>query len=98
MTSLWQLTGPKISSDEFPAERDRDVIVIGAGLSGVATAVLLARAGREVTVVEARTIGAVTTGNTTGKLSLLQGTTLSDLRQHAGEDVLNAYVEANREG
>ncbi|ETW26256.1 hypothetical protein [Mycobacterium gastri] len=36
-------------------------------------AVLLARAGKEVLVLEVRTAGAVTTGNTTGKLGLLQG-------------------------
>jgi glycine/D-amino acid oxidase-like deaminating enzyme len=44
---------------------------------GLMTALLLARAGRSVVVLEARQVGAVTTGNTIGKVSLLHGTKLS---------------------
>ena len=73
-----------------------DVVVAGAGLTGLAVALILARAGRRVVVVEARSVGAVTTGNTTGKLSLLQGGTLGRIREHAGDDALAAYVDANR--
>lgn len=97
MTSLWQMTGPTIDTDAFRAEA-RDAIVVGAGLTGLMTAVLLARAGQRVTVLEGRAVGALTTGNTTGKLSLLQGTVFSQLRRHAGDDALRAYAEANREG
>jgi len=41
-------------------------------------------------------VGAGATGSTTGKVSLLQGTLLGDLRRHAGDETLLAYVEANR--
>jgi nitrite reductase/ring-hydroxylating ferredoxin subunit len=49
-----------------------------------------------VAVLEARSVGAVTTGHTTGKLSLLQGAVLQGIREHAGDDVLRAYVASNR--
>jgi nitrite reductase/ring-hydroxylating ferredoxin subunit len=49
-------------------------------------------------VIEAREVGAVTTGNTTGKVSLLQGTRLSRVLQRQSRGVAEAYVEANREG
>lgn len=75
-----------------------DLVVAGAGLTGMATAALLARSGLTVVVLEARTVGAVTTGNTTAKLSLLQGTVLSDIAAHQPDDVLRAYVDAQREG
>ncbi|MBK0418995.1 FAD-dependent oxidoreductase [Leucobacter sp. CSA1] len=98
MSSLWRLTAAPVRTDPFPAKERWDVVVAGAGLTGLTTAVLLARAGQRVLVLEARDVGSVTTGNTTGKLSLLQGTVLSEIRKHAGDEVLRAYAQANREG
>ena len=43
-------------------------------------------------------MGAGTTGHTTAKLSLLQGTVLSGLRRQYPQKVVTAYVDANREG
>src|SRR5689334_13820611 len=96
MTSLWR--------DRTPIETDTELgdhyddVVVGAGITGLTTALLLARAGRRVAVVEARDVGAVTTGNTTGKVSLLQGTKLSTILDRQSEQVAAAYVDANREG
>ena len=97
MTSLWLDRSPTIATDPFLADTAYDDVVVGAGLTGLVTATLLARAGRRVAVLEARHVGAVTTGNTTAKLSLLQGTTLSSLVRHHSENVAEAYVEGNRE-
>jgi len=69
LTSLWRDRAP-IETDEHLEERYDD-LVVGAGLTGLVAALLLARAGRHVAVAEAREVGAVTTGNTTGKVSLL---------------------------
>jgi glycine/D-amino acid oxidase-like deaminating enzyme/nitrite reductase/ring-hydroxylating ferredoxin subunit len=96
MTSLWLDRSVATTTDPLP-ERVDD-LVVGAGLTGLTTAVLLARAGRSVAVVEARHVGAVTTGNTTAKLSLLQGTKLSRMLGLQSTSVVEAYVEANLEG
>jgi glycine/D-amino acid oxidase-like deaminating enzyme/nitrite reductase/ring-hydroxylating ferredoxin subunit len=98
MTSLWLDRPLQPQTDPFPPAGSFQDVVVGAGLTGLTTAVLLARAGRHVGVVEARHFGAVTTGRTTAKASLLQGTKLSGILSSHTKGAAEAYVEANREG
>ena len=69
-----------------------DVVVVGGGISGVTTAVLLRRAGAHVVLLEARRVGSGTSGGTTGKASLLQGSTLQGIRRRHDDDVLREYA------
>ena len=75
MTSLWldRSTVPRANAVPFEPGDNYDDIVVSTGLSDVAAVPLLARSGRRVSVIEARPIAAVTTGNITAKLSRLQG-------------------------
>ncbi|XAS68519.1 FAD-dependent oxidoreductase [Micrococcaceae bacterium Sec5.7] len=98
MTSLWLDRKDTFHTDEFQPGSRYDTVVAGAGLTGLVTALLLARSGKKVVVLEARAPGAVTTGNTTAKVTLLQGTVLSSLAHQYPHKMVNAYVEANREG
>ena len=95
--SLWHQTAPAIPTDD-DVPGTTDVLVVGAGLTGLAVATMLAEAGLAPVVIEAQRVGALTTGGTTGKLSLLQGGTLSQIHSHAGGDAVRAYAEANRAG
>lgn len=94
--SLWFRTAPPVDIPEAPPPARVDVAIAGAGLTGLSLAVMLAQAGARVSVLEARTVGAATTGNTTGKLSLLQGDVYSQLREHTDDDTVRAYAEAQR--
>ncbi|MCP9001853.1 FAD-dependent oxidoreductase [Pseudarthrobacter sp. RMG13] len=103
MTSLWLDRGQSFSTDTFETDTfeagsSYDTVVAGAGLTGLVTALLLARSGQRVLVLEAWFPGAVTTGKTTAKVSLLQGTVLAALARQYAQKQVGAYVEANREG
>lgn len=98
MTSLWQATAPRPATDLWEARASCEVLVVGAGLTGLATAHALVRQGLDVLVLEAREVGGVTTARTTGKVSLLQGTTLSRIRSKAGAEAVQGYVDANQVG
>ncbi|HYN30813.1 MAG TPA: FAD-dependent oxidoreductase [Dermatophilaceae bacterium] len=85
--------GPLPSTGEV-----HDVVVVGAGLTGLTTAVLLARGGVRPLVLEGRYAGSGTTGHSTAKLSVLQGSIYSGIRSHFGDDAVRAYGQAQRAG
>jgi glycine/D-amino acid oxidase-like deaminating enzyme/nitrite reductase/ring-hydroxylating ferredoxin subunit len=96
--SLWE-DGPRPAfADPLPASGHVEALVVGGGLTGLTTALLLARSGMGVAVLEARSLGAGTTGSSTAKVSLVQGTKLSRICERNPLRIARAYVEGNREG
>ena len=83
-----------------PLERDIavDAVVVGAGIVGLTTALLLEREGLEVAVLEMRHVAAGATGYNTAKVTSLHGLTYSGLKQKLGAEHARAYGEANEAG
>src|SRR4051794_30953684 len=94
--SLWLATASKTSYDELSRDVTVDVAVVGGGIAGLTTALLLKREGARVAVLEAREVGSGVTGCTTAKVSALQSTIYSTIRSHKGSDAAAVYAEASR--
>jgi glycine/D-amino acid oxidase-like deaminating enzyme/nitrite reductase/ring-hydroxylating ferredoxin subunit len=95
--SLWLAeTGPAYPT--LTGEPTADVAVIGAGITGLTTALLLKRAGLRVVVVEADRVGHGASGNNTAKVSALQTTVYSELTAKHGPAAAAGYAEANLAG
>jgi glycine/D-amino acid oxidase-like deaminating enzyme len=83
-----------------PLDRDitADVVVVGAGIVGLTTALLLEREGLQVAVLEMRHVAAGATGYNTAKLSSLHGLTYAQLESSLGRDKARLYGDANETG
>ena len=90
---LWMET-KKPSYSALDGAHSCDVAVVGAGLTGITTALLLARAGVKTAVLEAEEVGSGTSGRTTAKVTVQH-----DVRLHGlGERKASAYLAVNRAG
>lgn len=96
--SFWIDTAP---GEPFPTlDRDRgfDVAVLGAGITGVTTALLLKREGLKVALIEAGRVGHGASGYSTAKVTSQHSLTYSKLRSRFSDDGAIAYGEANQAG
>ena len=96
--SVWLATTRECSFPPLDRPVEADVAVLGAGITGLTTALMLKNAGLRVAVVEAGRVGGATTGHTTAKVSTQHGLIYSRITDKFGEDGARAYAEANQVG
>ena len=97
-TPYWYGSSIETPVAEFPDGEQVDLVVAGAGFTGLITAIMAAARGRSVVVLEAHSVGSGASGATTAKVSVLQGTRLSSIRSAHGLDTARDYAEANQYG
>src|SRR5919198_3414179 len=84
--SLWQneMSDYK-SSTIFDLERIFDVLIVGGGITGITTGLLLQRAGKSVMIAEAHSIGFGTTGGTTAHINSFFDTSYDEVIKKFGQ-------------
>lgn len=92
--SLWIETGPAPARPALAERVDVDVVVIGGGIAGLTSALLLKRAGKTVAVIESKEILHGATGYTTAKVTSLHHLIYADLIAKHGEERARLYGEA----
>jgi glycine/D-amino acid oxidase-like deaminating enzyme/nitrite reductase/ring-hydroxylating ferredoxin subunit len=98
LTSCWQEMPGYQPRNRYSTDMEFDVVIIGAGITGITAALLLQTAGKKCLVTEARNIGFGTTGGTTAHLNTLLDTPYYTISKNFSEDdaklVHQAAVEA----
>lgn len=95
--SLWIETTPAAGGQvEHLTPARTQVAIIGAGITGMTLARLLADAGAEVVVLDAGRIGAGATGYTTAKVTALHRAIYHELVARHGVDRTASYANANQ--
>ena len=83
--SFWKSTAATTASPALDTDLEVDVCVIGAGIAGLTTAYLLARAGRSVVVLDDGPIGAGMTQMTSAHLTNAMDDRYAELERLHGE-------------
>jgi glycine/D-amino acid oxidase-like deaminating enzyme len=93
----WHDAAPRRNGAFAEVPRNVDVLIIGSGYTGMSAARTLAKAGREVVVLDAARPGDGASSRNAGYLGTLLLTSFSKLRRIVGlEKALAAYAEAKR--
>jgi glycine/D-amino acid oxidase-like deaminating enzyme/nitrite reductase/ring-hydroxylating ferredoxin subunit len=78
--------------------KNYDILIIGAGLTGLTTAYLLKDAGYKICVIEGSKIGYGTTGYSTSKMTVQHDLIYDYLIKNFSFDEARQYYKANNEG
>ncbi|WP_214041410.1 FAD-dependent oxidoreductase [Methanoculleus sp.] len=96
--SYWIATSPETGFPSLDGDGRVDVTVIGGGIAGISTALLLKKAGLTVALLDASRIVTGATGYTTAKVTSLHRLIYRDLIDRLGEERGRQYADANQAG
>jgi glycine/D-amino acid oxidase-like deaminating enzyme len=97
-TSLWQFNMPSFPSPaSAPPKEPVDVLIVGGGITGITTALLLQLSGKQCVVAEAKTLCFGTTGGTTAHLNTLLDHPYNEISSKFGENNAQLMAKAAKE-
>jgi glycine/D-amino acid oxidase-like deaminating enzyme/nitrite reductase/ring-hydroxylating ferredoxin subunit len=93
-SSYWETSASMPQYARLERDADADVVVVGAGITGLTAAYLLTQAGRSVIVLERDTCSRADTGHTTAHLTMVTDARLTDLISRFGRPQAQAVWDA----
>ncbi|SEA73743.1 Glycine/D-amino acid oxidase [Thalassobacillus cyri] len=94
---LWREDTKLKKFDPLEKDATAEVVIVGGGITGITTAYLLAKEGRDVALLEGSELLNGTTGHTTAKITAQHDLIYYELMQHFGKEGALAYYKANDE-
>ncbi len=98
MSSLWTEDAPTLNAPPLDRDAAFDVAVLGAGITGVTCAYLLAKEGRTVGLFDAGRVGHGVSGHSTAKVTSQHRLALSEISRGHGSHAAGVYARANEAG
>ena len=92
----WRTESPSRGYDHLSGDMQTDVVVVGAGITGLTAAMRLLSAGRQVIVLEMNRVGRGTTGHSTGHLDCHSDRSLQTITRKFSEEQVRDVVAARR--
>src|ERR1700749_2044065 len=97
LQSPWQ-AGIKQTKSDQGSTAVYDVLIIGAGITGITAALLLQHAGKKVVIAEAQSLGFGTTGGTSAHINTFADTTYPEAESAFGKEGAQLFADAIQEG
>ena len=98
MASYWSKSAVLPRFDPIKRNIEADVVVIGAGLTGITAAYLLKREGAKVVLLDRQRVAAADTAHTTAHLTYVTDQRLYQLVKTFGKEAARAFWEAGQAG
>jgi glycine/D-amino acid oxidase-like deaminating enzyme/nitrite reductase/ring-hydroxylating ferredoxin subunit len=97
--SLWQDKMPdyRVKSAGSLSNRLFDVVIVGGGITGITTGLLLQRAGKSVLIAEAHNLGYGTTGGTTAHLNTIMDNPYDKIIKNFNKEKAKLVAKAIRQ-
>ncbi|MBC7794522.1 MAG: FAD-binding oxidoreductase [Clostridia bacterium] len=95
--ATWQAQVKQTRFARLGEDIETDVVVIGAGLTGLVTAARLVRSGNSVVVMERSRVGSGTSGYTTAHVTALLDSSYHAIQSKFGKDAAKLVARAMTE-
>ena len=95
--SIWEDNNTLKKLKEKNINTDLDILIIGAGITGLSTAYFLKDSNKKIAIIDKNIIGSGITAKTTAKVTFLQKDIYSTLNKNFNKKISKAYLESQLE-